>query len=58
MKDKLCISERRTRIIEFLLHTKYATRVELAEMFGVSIDTIHRDIVYLSSNKYIYSLYE
>ena len=55
MKDKLCISERRTRIIEFLLHTKYATRVELAEMFDVSIDTIHRDITYLSSIAPIYT---
>lgn len=42
--DKLCVSERRTRILEYLTLMKQATRPELAERFNVSIDTIYRDI--------------
>ena len=53
--DKLCVSERRTRILEYLTLMKQATRSELAERFNVSIDTIHRDIIYLSSIAPIYT---
>lgn len=53
--DKLCVSERRTRILEYLTLMKQATRPELAERFNVSIDTIYRDIMYLSSIAPIYT---
>ena len=48
MRDKLCVSERRTKILEFLVKKKQSTRCELATEFNVSTDTIDRDIVYLS----------
>ena len=55
MIDKLCISERRTRIIEYLCLQKKATRIELASRFNVSADPIERDIKYLSSIAPIYT---
>lgn len=55
MKDKLCVSERRARMLEFLIHKKQSTRPELAMEFNVSVDTIDRDIVYLSSVAPIYT---
>ena len=47
MKDKLCITDRRWNLLEYLSINKFATRAELAELFNVSKDTIDRDIVYL-----------
>lgn len=55
MKEKLCVSERRTRILDFLIQVKDSTRFELATKFNVSIDTIHRDIVFLSRIAPIYT---
>lgn len=55
MRDKLCVSERRTKILEFLVQKKKATRYELSTEFNVSTDTIDRDIVYLSSVAPIYT---
>lgn len=55
MQDKLCVSERRTRIVEFLVRRKESTRFELASKFNVSIGTIYRDIVYLSTIAPIYT---
>lgn len=55
MVDKLCVSERRTRILEYLCLQKKATRFELALKFNVSADTIERDIKYLSSIAPIYT---
>ena len=55
MNDKLCVSERRSKILEFLTLTKHTTRIELAEEFGVSLDTIDRDVLYLSSIAPIYT---
>ena len=49
MKDKLCVTDRRLRMLEYLATNKFATRTQLAELFNVSKDTIDRDIVYLSS---------
>ena len=48
MKDKLCVTDRRLRLLEYLATNKFATRAELANLFDVSTDTIDRDIVYLS----------
>ena len=39
MRDKLCVSERRTKILEFLVKKKQSTRCELATEFNVSTDT-------------------
>lgn len=50
MKDKLCITDRRWKLLDYLSINKFATRAELAELFNVSKDTIDRDIVYLSSH--------
>lgn len=55
VKEKLCVSERRTRILEFLMQVKQTTRTELSEKFNVSLDTVDRDIVYLSSTAPIYT---
>lgn len=55
MKDKLCVSERRTKILEFLVQKKQSTRLELAMEFDVSVDTIDRDIVYLSGVAPVYT---
>lgn len=55
MYDKLCVSERRTKMLEFLGYRRETTRYELAAEFHVSISTIHRDIVYLSSIAPVYT---
>lgn len=55
MKDKLCVSERRSRILDLLIQRKHSTRIELAMEFNVSVDTIARDILYLSSIAPIYT---
>lgn len=55
MKDKLCVSERRTRIVEFLSQVKKTTRIELASRFEVSVETINRDIMYISKIAPIYT---
>ena len=55
MRDKLCVSERRTKILEFLVQKKQSTRCELATEFNVSTDTIDRDIVYLSGIAPVYT---
>lgn len=38
-------TERRIKIIEFLVNKKETTRKELASAFGVSIETIRRDLI-------------
>jgi len=55
MKDKLCVTDRRLKLLDYLAVNKFATRTELAEQFNVSTDTIDRDIVYLSSHAPIYT---
>ena len=55
MRDKLCVSERRARMLDFLVKRKESTRFELALEFGVSISTIHRDIIYLSGIAPVYT---
>ena len=55
MRDKLCVSERRTKILEFIVQKKQSTRCELATEFNVSTDTIDRDIVYLSGIAPVYT---
>ncbi len=37
-------AERRLEILKYLCQKRYATMPELAETFGVSVRTIHRDI--------------
>ena len=37
-------AERRLEILNYLCQKRYATMPELAEKFGVSVRTIHRDI--------------
>ena len=46
MNDKLCVSERRTKILEYLSLEKQSTRYELASRFDVSLDTIDRDVMF------------
>lgn len=56
MIEKLCVSERRTKILEYLSLQKKSTRFELASRFSVSTDTIERDVKYLSSIAPIYTV--
>ena len=55
MNDKLCVTERRTRMLEYLVLKKRSTRTELSMQFSVSLDTIDRDIIYLSGIAPIYT---
>lgn len=55
MRDKLSVSERRTKILEYLALKRKSTRIELSLKFNVSICTIARDIIYLSSVAPIYT---
>ena len=55
MNDKLCVSERRIKILQILLLNKKATRQELSEEFQVSINTIVRDIEFISRIAPIYT---
>ena len=55
MKDRLCVSERRIRILDYIsLHKKVTIR-ELTEIFCVSKNTIVRDIEFISSIAPIYT---
>ena len=55
MLDKLCISERRAKIVDYLILKKQSTYVELAAEFNVTVGTIGRDIEYLSTVAPIYT---
>ena len=55
MKDKLCVSERRFRIVDLLIANKILTRQELATEFNVTLDTISRDLLFLSNHIPIYT---
>ena len=55
MLDKLCVSERRTRILNFLALRKEITISELKEEFRVSRNTIVRDIEFISCIAPIYT---
>lgn len=48
MSERLCVSERRIRIIDLLRINGQMTRSNLAHEFNVSTRTISRDILYLS----------
>ena len=50
MIDKLCVSERRLRLIDLLIANSQMTIKELAQEFNVTLDTISRDILFLSSH--------
>ncbi len=53
--DKLCVAERRTKILEFLALHKRTTRKELSDTFCVSINIIVRDIDVISSFAPVYT---
>ena len=55
MDDKLCLAERRIRILNLLMLHKQATIRELKEEFQVSKNTIVRDIEFISSIAPIYT---
>ncbi len=55
MTEGLCASERRMSILEYLVIKKQSTRKELAVKFSVSLNTISRDIEYLSRCAPIYT---
>ena len=55
MTGKLCVSERRTRILEYLSLVKQSSRARLADRFGVSVDTIDRDIMFLGAIAPVYT---
>ena len=55
MIDKLCVAERRMKILDFLTNNKQSTRKALSEHFGVSINTIVRDVEFISSFAPIYT---
>lgn len=48
MREKLCVSERRSKILDLLRVNRQMTRCDLAHEFNVSTRTISRDILYLS----------
>lgn len=54
--DKLSVTERRLKVLEYLVTNKQSTRYELSREFGVSVYTIGRDIIYLSSIAPVYTL--
>lgn len=54
--DKLSVTERRLKVLEYLVINKQTTRYELSREFGVSVYTIGRDIIYLSSIAPVYTL--
>ncbi len=49
MKDKLCVSDRRRKMLDLLRVNRQLLKRDLADMFNVSVRTISRDILYLSS---------
>ena len=49
MKDKLCVSDRRRQMLDLLRVNRQLLKRDLADMFNVSVRTISRDILYLSS---------
>ena len=55
MNDKLCVSERRIKILQILLLNKKTTRQKLSDEFQVSINTIVRDIEFISRIATIYT---
>lgn len=55
MAERMCVAERRSRILDILVVKKQTTRSFLSEEFNVSLDTISRDIVYLSRRVPIYT---
>ena len=55
MADRMCVAERRSRILDIVFVKKRTTRSFLSEEFNVSLDTISRDIVYLSRRVPIYT---
>ncbi|MCI8404292.1 MAG: DeoR family transcriptional regulator [Clostridia bacterium] len=48
MSDKLCVCDRRMKILDLLRVHRQMTRCDLAREFNVTIRTITRDILYLS----------
>ena len=52
---KLHVTERRTKILEYIVFHKQTTRKELAEHFGVCINTIVNDIDVISISAPIYT---
>lgn len=55
MTERMCAAERRSRILNILVVKKQTTRSFLSEEFNVLLDTISRDIVYLSRRAPIYT---
>ena len=55
MKDKLCVTDRRLKIIDLLIANGQMTRRELAQEFNVTMDTISKDILFLSSHIPLYT---
>jgi len=55
MRSNLSFNDRREQILSYLAVRKKTTRFELASEFCVSLDTIDRDITYLSSIAPIYT---
>ena len=55
MKDKLCVTDRRLKIIDLLIANGQMTRSELAQEFNVTMDTISNDILFLSSHIPLYT---
>ena len=55
MRSDLSFTDRREQILSYLAVRKKTTRFELAAEFCVSLDTIDRDITYLSGIAPIYT---
>ena len=55
MIDKLCVAERRMRILNFLMLQKQVTIRELKDEFQVSKNTIVRDVEFISRIAPIYT---
>lgn len=55
MSDKLCVSERRMKLLTILNYRKQSTCSELPLEFNVSVKTINRDVDFLSNFVPIYT---
>ena len=55
MEDKLCVCERRIRMLTYITQNKNTTRMELSNVFNISLATVNRDIIFLSSIAPIYT---
>ena len=55
MGSRLTVSERRLKMLKYIIYRKEVTYRELSEEFDISLCTVWRDIVFLSKYSTIYT---